>query len=38
MTKTATVDLTTGLVTVTETAPELLRDYLGGRGLGARLL
>lgn len=38
MAKTATVDLTTGRVTVAETAPDLLRDYLGGRGLGARLL
>jgi aldehyde:ferredoxin oxidoreductase len=38
MGKTATVDLSTGRVTMAETAPELLRDYLGGRGLGARLL
>jgi len=38
MAKTATVNLTTGRVAVAETAPELLRDYLGGRGLGARLL
>ena len=38
MAKTATIDLTTGHITVAETAPELLRDYLGGRGLGARLL
>ena len=38
MANTATVDLTTGRVTVKETAAELLRDYLGGRGLGARLL
>ena len=38
MAKTATVDLTTGRVTLAETSPELLRDYLGGRGLGARLL
>lgn len=38
MAKTATVDLTTGQVTVAETSPDLLRDYLGGRGLGAALL
>lgn len=38
MAKTATVNLTTGRVTVAETASDLLRDYLGGRGLGARLL
>jgi aldehyde:ferredoxin oxidoreductase len=38
MAKTATVNLTTGQVTMAETSPHLLRDYLGGRGLGARLL
>jgi aldehyde:ferredoxin oxidoreductase len=38
MAKTATVNLTTGSVTITDTPPDLLRDYLGGRGLGARLL
>ena len=38
MAKTATVNLTTGDVTIVETPSYLLRDYLGGRGLGARLL
>lgn len=38
MARMATVDLTTGTITQVETPPELLRDYLGGRGLGARLL
>ncbi len=38
MARTATVDLTSGRVTQYETPPGLLRDYLGGRGLGARLL
>ena len=38
MAKTATVDLSTGRVTIIDTPPALLRDYLGGRGLGARLL
>jgi aldehyde:ferredoxin oxidoreductase len=38
MARMTTVDLTTGSVALRETPPELLRDYLGGRGLGARLL
>ena len=38
MAKTATVNLTTGDITSVETPAYLLRDYLGGRGLGARLL
>jgi aldehyde:ferredoxin oxidoreductase len=38
MARSATVNLTTGAITVEETPPELLRAYLGGRGLGARLL
>ena len=38
MAKTATVNLTTGDIAFAETPSDLLRDYLGGRGLGARLL
>ena len=38
MAKTATVNLTTGGISIVETRAHLLRDYLGGRGLGARLL
>jgi len=38
MPKTATIDLTTSRVTLTETSPDLLRRFLGGRGLGAKLL
>jgi aldehyde:ferredoxin oxidoreductase len=36
--KTATVDLSTSSVRVVETPPEILREFLGGRGLGASLL
>ncbi len=38
MSRMAVVDLSTGRITMSETPAELLRDYLGGRGLGARLL
>ena len=38
MAKTAWVDLTTGVIRVEETDPELLQQYLGGRGLGAKYL
>lgn len=38
MPKTALVDLTTAQVTVEETSAELLRRFIGGRGLGAKLL
>ncbi len=38
MAKTACVDLTTGRVTVEETPADLLRRFIGGRGLGAKLL
>ncbi|MCL7453305.1 MAG: aldehyde ferredoxin oxidoreductase family protein [Anaerolineae bacterium] len=36
--KTATVDLSTSGVEIVETAPEALRQFVGGRGLGAKLL
>jgi aldehyde:ferredoxin oxidoreductase len=36
--KTAWVDLSTGSVDVAETSSQLLRTFLGGRGLGAKLL
>ncbi len=38
MPKTALVDLSTSSVTSTETPTDLLRRFLGGRGLGAKLL
>ncbi len=38
MGKLARVDLTTGQITIEPIAPELLEKYIGGRGLGARLL
>src|SRR5512138_848883 len=38
MAKTATVNLTTGAIRITDTDPAILRKFLGGRGLGARLL
>ena len=38
MMKTATVDLTTSRIEITETSAEDLRQFLGGRGLGAKLL
>ncbi|MBE0688214.1 MAG: aldehyde ferredoxin oxidoreductase, partial [Anaerolineaceae bacterium] len=38
MAKTAWIDLTTGVIRVEETNPELLQQYLGGRGLGAKYL
>lgn len=38
MPKIAYVDLTTADVTVGETPPDLLRRFIGGRGLGAKLL
>jgi aldehyde:ferredoxin oxidoreductase len=36
--KTALVDLSASEVEVLETSPEVLRQFLGGRGLGAKLL
>ena len=36
--KSALVDLSTSKVTVTQTSAELLKRFLGGRGLGAKLL
>ena len=36
--KTATVDLTTSHIEIVETPAEDLRQFLGGRGLGAKLL
>jgi aldehyde:ferredoxin oxidoreductase len=36
--KTATVDLTTSRIESVDTPPEFLRQFLGGRGLGAKLL
>ncbi len=36
--KTATVDLTTSRIDIVETPVEALRQFLGGRGLGAKLL
>ena len=38
MPKTATVDLAAARVTVAETPADLLRRFIGGRGLGAKLL
>lgn len=38
MSKTAFVDLTTGRVTVEQTPEDLVRRFIGGRGLGAKLL
>ncbi|HEY85532.1 MAG TPA: aldehyde ferredoxin oxidoreductase family protein [Chloroflexi bacterium] len=38
MSKTALVDLSTAKITITETSPDLLRQFLGGRGVGAKLL
>ncbi len=38
MAKTASVDLTTGRVTIEETPEHLLQRFVGGRGLGAKLL
>ncbi len=38
MSKTAFVDLTTGQVTVEQTPEDLVRRFIGGRGLGAKLL
>lgn len=38
MAKTAWVNLTTGEIRVEATDPELLQQYLGGRGLGAKYL
>jgi aldehyde:ferredoxin oxidoreductase len=38
MSKTAIVNLSTGQITISETPPELLGRFLGGRGLGAKLL
>lgn len=36
--RTAFVDLTRGMVTYEDTPPEMVRDYLGGRGLNAAYL
>jgi aldehyde:ferredoxin oxidoreductase len=36
--KSALIDLSTSRIEVTETSPELLHRFLGGRGLGAKLL
>jgi aldehyde:ferredoxin oxidoreductase len=38
MNKILTVDLSKGIMEETDVAPKLLEEYLGGRGLGARLL
>lgn len=38
MANTAWIDLSTGDIKVEKTDPELLRNFLGGRGLGAKLL
>jgi aldehyde:ferredoxin oxidoreductase len=38
MSKTALIDLSTSKITITETPAQLLRQFLGGRGLGAKLL
>lgn len=38
MAKTALIDLSTSLVRISETPADLLRRFLGGRGLGAKLL
>lgn len=38
MPKTALINLSTSDVTITETPPDLLKRFLGGRGLGAKLL
>ncbi|PKO06203.1 MAG: aldehyde ferredoxin oxidoreductase [Chloroflexi bacterium HGW-Chloroflexi-3] len=38
MAKTAWINLSTGVIRVEETDPELLQQYLGGRGLGAKYL
>jgi aldehyde:ferredoxin oxidoreductase len=38
MPNTALVDLSASRVTITETSVDLLRQFLGGRGLGAKLL
>ena len=38
MAKTAWINLSTGEIRVEETCPELLQQYLGGRGLGAKYL
>lgn len=38
MSKTALIDLSTSKITITDTPTSLLRQFLGGRGLGAKLL
>lgn len=38
MSNIAKIDLTTSVIEIKETPPELLKQFLGGRGLGAKLL
>ena len=38
MPKTALIDLTTSTIDIYATPPELTRRFIGGRGVGARLL